>query len=296
MQALDDRTGLGADHCQNLRAVVVPEREPTFLMSPPTYYSAHFMLNPWMQWWEEVSPTIAARQWEGLAEAIRRAGGIVRVMPESPRANALAFIRDGVLVYGPGKALALRVGGVRALVETPRIARWMEDRGYHVERFPPRGRLDGGNVLPAGDRWLLGMTPTTDGGPERALARLMHAATGRPVTGVWLPLRRFNHVDTVLADLAGWGWLVYRRGLGEPNLRSGRWAALFGDRPVIEVSDQEAERLACNVLMVGRTAIAGWMNRRLERRIGGLGLSVEVVSLDEFRKAGAGPHCLAVEL
>ena len=105
-----------------------------------------------------------------------------------------------------------------------------------------------------------------------------------------------NGTDMVLADLGGRGWLVYRRGLGGPDLRAGAWRSFLGDRPVIEVTDVEAERLACNVLLVGRTAVAGWLSRRLVRRIEGLGFTVAVCPMEEFAKAGAGPHCLAAEL
>jgi N-dimethylarginine dimethylaminohydrolase len=265
-------------------------------MSPPDHYSAHFLLNPWMDWREEVSVPRAEKEWDDLRETVCRAGATVEVMPSSPAANALTFIRDDVLVYGDRRALALRVGGYRAAAETSRVARWLGGRGYQVQRFPPRGRIDGGNILRLGGSWVVGMTPTTDGTVERRFARFIHGATGERTFGLRLPLRPFNHIDMVLADLGGRGWLLYRRALGDPDLRAPLWRSLLGGRPVIEVTDEEAERLACNVLVVGGTAVAGWLSPRLERRIGGLGFSVAVCPLEEFAKAGAGPHCLVAEL
>ena len=291
MESLEVDAGNGPGHGQTVRAPA-----PSFVMSPPTHFSAHFLLNPWMDWRDEVRVSRAEREWENLRDTISLAGATVEVMPASPAANALTFIRDDLLVYGDRRALALRVNGYRAAAEIDRVGRWLEGRGYDVRRFPPRGRIDGGNILQTGDGYVVGMTPTTDGAVERRFARFMLEATGRRTVGLRLPLRRFNHLDMVLADLGGRGWLAYRRGLGGPDLRAGAWRAFLGDRPVIEVTDVEAERLACNVLLIGRTAVAGWLSRRLGRRIEGLGFEVAVCPMEEFAKAGAGPHCLAAEL
>jgi N-dimethylarginine dimethylaminohydrolase len=107
---------------------------------------------------------------------------------------------------------------------------------------------------------------------------------------------RYLHLDTVLADLGGRGWLVYPKGFAHPDLSHPVWRDILAGRPVIEITDDEAKDLACNVVVLGDVVVGGRMSDRLRRAIETLGMRVESTSLDEFRKAGGGAHCLTAEL
>jgi N-dimethylarginine dimethylaminohydrolase len=115
------------------------------------------------------------------------------------------------------------------------------------------------------------------------------------VHGVPIRNPKFGHLDTAIADLAGRGWLAYRAAFAQPDLRSPAWQPILRDRPVIEVTDAEADALACNVAVVG-DAVIGGLTPRLCRSVERLGLTAVPVDLDEFRKAGGGAHCLTLEL
>ena len=267
----------------------------TFLLCPPTHFAAHFLGNPWMAWWQSIDGDRAAREWERLRDLLADHGARVVVLPPDPGAGAMTFARDAALVYAPGHAFILRNDGPRGEVEPPLVDRWFAGAGYRTEIVPRR--VDGGNLLRCADgRFLIGLKPGATGRVERYLARLLGRLGGARCFGVPLADPRYLHLDMVLADLCGRGWLVYPAGLAGSDFSHPAWGALFRGRPIIEVAPDEASRLACNVVTVGRTVIGSGLSPRLVRSIRALGCDVAVTGLDEFRKAGGGAHCLTLEL
>lgn len=267
-----------------------------YLMCPPEFFDTHHLFNPWMDWREAVDRGRARVEWEALRQAISAAGGEVVVMEPRPDAGAMVFTRDAALVYAPGRVIILRNDGPRGVVEPPFFSEWFARSGYALEA-PPPDRMDGGNVLRCSDgRYLIGIKPGSNLRAERYLARLLRRLTGARCIGIPLADRRYLHLDMVLADLDGRGWLVHSAGLGGLDLDHPAWRAVFGTAPVIEVTEEEAGRMACNIVIVGRTVIAGFLSERLRRAVGDLGFEVVVTGLDEFRKAGGGAHCLTLEI
>jgi N-dimethylarginine dimethylaminohydrolase len=165
-----------------------------------------------------------------------------------------------------------------------------------TEHLPQPYRLDGGNIVRRHDGiWLVGLKPGSDRGGAQHLGALLRRS-GVQCVGIPLGDPAFVHLDLVMADLAGRGWLVYRPGLAEPDLLHPRWHTVLCDRPVIEVERDEAYRLACNVLVIGEAVLGSGLSPRLCRAIEGLGLEPVVLDMDEFRKGGGGVHCLTQEL
>ena len=253
------------------------------------------MFNPWMEWHEASDPTIAAHEWDSLRRLVIAAGAEVRLLAASPLAPAMTFTRDGGFVYASGRALVLRNDEPRGSSEPQLVEPALRDVGLAVEQMPGDLRLEGGNVLRCADgSVLVGLKPGSSGEGERHLARLVPPSS----SCIGLPLAdlKYLHLDMVVADLGGRGWLVHSAGLGPGDLARGAWRKVFGGRRVIEVSRDDAARLACNVVVIGDVVITGWASAALAREIEALGLQVTVTPLDEFRKAGGGAHCLTLEL
>ena len=269
---------------------------PRFLVSPPSYLDPHYLLNPWMAWHEALDGRAVAREWDTLCAAVEGTGAIVDVVPADRDATAMTFTRDGSVVLPDGSALVLRNDGPRGRSEPAIVGRWLAGRGFAVQWLPEGQHLDGGNVLRCRDgRWLVGLKP---GGDRRAAFHLGAILRQHGVDCVGIPLGdpAFVHLDLVLADLGGRGWLVYPGGLAEPDLTHPRWRAILGDRPVVVVERDEAFQLACNVLVVGDVVMGAGLTPRLCRAIEALGFDPRVLTLDEFRKGGGGVHCLTREL
>lgn len=265
-------------------------------MSPPVGYGVHHLLNPWMTWHESVDVGRALAQWQGLVDAVELAGGKVELAEPNPESGAMTFTRDTAVVAADGVAVVLRNVGRRGDVEPGRIAAWLAEHGFAIEEPAEQDRLDGGNVVAAAGRWLIGM-PSEARRPELdRLADVLAARSGHGAVGVPLVQARYGHLDLALADLGGRAWLAYPPALGAPDLTDARWQRVLDGRPVVAVDDDEARRLACNVVVVGETVIGGGLTPRLCRAIEQLGLCPVPVALDEFRKAGGGAHCLTLEL
>lgn len=262
------------------------------LMSPPSRLDVHHLLNPWMRWDEAVDGAEASRQWDRLVEVVREAGGQISVMPSEGRSAAITFTRDVAVTVGAGRAIVLRNHGRRGDLEPRHVSSWLRDSGFGIEELSEDDRIDGGNLLACPEGWLIGIPP---GGAVEPALRLAPRLEGRVMC---IPLARpeFAHLDTVLADLAGRAWLAYPGGFVDARMEGRQWQTLLGDRPVIIAQEEEARRLACNVVVVGDAVIGGGLSPRLCRAIEGLGLSPVPLDLDEFRKAGGGAHCLTLDL
>jgi N-dimethylarginine dimethylaminohydrolase len=248
-----------------------------------------------MEWTEAVDVRRAIRQWSSLATAIVDAGAQVDAMRNVSRSGAMTFTRDTAVVTAPGEALILRNVGRRGDLEPEHVESWLTGHGINTSSLDDDTRVDGGNVVPTVDGWLLGIGPGADVDSVSAFGRRLRDFTGAAVHGVPIRLPKFGHLDTALSDLAGRGWLVHPAAFWQPDLAAESWKPVLRQRPVIEVTDDEADRLACNVVVVGDHVIGG-LSDRLCRAIERLDLHPVPVDLDEFRKAGGGAHCLTLEL
>jgi N-dimethylarginine dimethylaminohydrolase len=267
-----------------------------YVVSPASYLDPHYLLNPWMAWHEALDRRLALRQWEELCLAVEDRGAGIEVLPPRPEATAMTYMRDASVVLPNGEVLILLNDGPRSTSEPQIVARWLAEKGVGAVFLPQPHRLDGGNILRCSDgRWLVGLKPGGDRGGAHYFGGLVRRH-GAECVGIPLADPAFVHLDLVMADLAGRGWLVYRSGLAEPDLAHPRWRAVLGDRPVIEVERDEAYRLACNVLVIGDAVLGCGLTPRLCRAIEGLGLEPVEVDLSEFRKGGGGVHCLTQEL
>ena len=243
------------------------------LMSPPDHLSAHHLFNPWMKWHEEPDRERAGQEWTALKDLLERCGAAVEVMPPHPSAPAMTFTRDLVLRVGSTHVI-LRNDGPRGDTEPVLAASWMRDR-HRTGRWLGRTlRLDGGNVLRRTDGcWLVGLKPDADARSAAWLGRFVRRTLDVPTMAVPLADIRYLHLDTVLADLGGRGWLVYPKGFAHPDLSHEIWRDILGPRPVIEITDDEAADLACNVVVLGDVVIGGRISDRLRHAIETLGLT-----------------------
>lgn len=264
-----------------------------FLMSPPARFGVHHLLNPWMKWYETVDVARAAEQWERLSQAIHDAGGVVAAMPPAPSSGALTFTRDAAVAIAQGQAVVLRNHGRRGDLEPRHVTAWLRSNNFRIHELPDGDRIDGGNVIDCPEGWLIGIPP---GAAVEAALRLAPRLGGGRVLCIPLARPEFAHLDMVLANLAGRGWLAYPPGFVDRTMQGPEWASLLADRPVIAVDDAEARSLACNVVTVGGVVIGGGLSQRLCRAIERLGLQPVPLDLDEFRKAAGGAHCLTLSL
>lgn len=247
-----------------------------------------------MSYQETVSRRRAKRQWRRLVQVLEAAGATLDFLEPSPTSSALSFTADGAFFYAPGRALVLRNDGPRGTLEPPLYRSWLRKHGYTVESMPPRYRLDGGNLLrfPNGDV-LAGLKPNASGLGERYVARLLKLACHRRLWTVELRAERHLHLDTAVGLLADRAYLVYRPALANEAVLE---RTPLGSAPAINIGREDAERFACNLIVVNDVVITGLISASLARRISRVGFHVERLDLGEFHKAGGGARCLTLPL
>ena len=105
--------------------------------------------------------------------------------------------------------------------------------------------------------------------------------------------RRFYHLDTCFCPLGARTALWFPRAFDRYGRRV--FERLIPD--LIDVSEADAVRFACNAIVVGRAVVmqagaSAALHRRLKRR----GFEVYSVDLSEFLKAGGSAKCLVLRL
>ena len=161
-------------------------------------------------------------------------------------------------------------------------------------RFPgarsERGRLleGAGDALFCGDTLFAGYRIRSDIRGHHEIARLL----GCRVIPLELVDGRFYHLDTCFCPLAQDSAIYYPPALDDYGRRV--LPELIGD--LILVSDAEAEQMACNAVVVGRTVVTNTGCPDLHRQLRVRGFDPQETPLSEFLKAGGSAKYLTLRL
>ncbi len=261
-------------------------------MCAPRLYDVEYVINPWMQGNVHASSRERAmEQWQRLHDALARIATVLLIEPEpgSPdmvfTANA-GLARDGVVALS-SFAHPERQG------EEAHFRRWFEQAGYAVtvvaRETPFEGEGDSLFSADGGTLWVGYGTRTRV--ESHDVLRGLWAAD---VVSVRLTDPRFYHLDTCFAPLPNGDLLYYPAAFDAESL--GRIEAAYPVNRRIVVSEDDAERFACNVVALGRTLVLNRVSAGLAAELRGRGFVVIEVELDEFMKAGGAAKCLTMLL
>ena len=128
----------------------------------------------------------------------------------------------------------------------------------------------------------------------RSAHRHVADAWHMPVTSLHLTDPRFYHLDTCFAPLAD-GYLMYFPGAFHPDSLALIEAAYPVGKRIV-VSEEDANRFACNAINISHTLLVNRISDGLASRLGGLGFEVKQLDLSEFLKAGGAAKALVLRL
>jgi N-dimethylarginine dimethylaminohydrolase len=251
-----------------------------FLMCRPQHFAVAYTINPWMDpaSWARDDRALAAasrREWTGLERALRDTGARVDLVPSTPRLPDLVFTANAAVVLD-GKALLARFRYPERQAEEPHFEaafRQLQGRGViHTVRTLPDG-------LARSD----------------AQARHVVAEEFAPdVIALELADERFYHMDTALCPLTGGEVIVYP-GAFTPAGRAAI-AERVGPDERIEISFDDASRLAANAVCVGHDIVLSYCSDALRARLAERGYRVTATPLDSFLRSGGSAFCLTLRL
>ncbi|MSU78131.1 MAG: amidinotransferase [Gemmataceae bacterium] len=261
---------------------------PHILMCPPDHYGIEYEINPWMSRTRGASPDHARQQWRNLHDTLVQLGVQIELMTPQPGLPDLVFTANAGLVFG-NRFFSSQFTHPERQCETPHFDAWFAAHGFTVEYLPEGVYFEG-----AGDALFCG--PTLYAGYRIRSHAAGHIHLGNVLQRMVLPLelvdKRFYHLDTCFCPLAP-GQAIYFPGAFD---NYGRTVLEKHIPHLIPVIESEAERFACNAVVVGKKVVINAGSDRLAADLHAAGYECHFVKLDEFIKAGGSAKCLTLRL
>jgi N-dimethylarginine dimethylaminohydrolase len=263
-------------------------REPHILMCPPDYYDIFYEINPWMNTARQADHAVAVEQWNGLRRQIEAAGARVSLLQAVEGLPDLVFTANAALIFGR-RALLSRFRHPQRQGEEPYNRRWFADNAFEVVDLPPGTSFEGaGDALFCGETLFAGYRMRSDATGHQAVGRML----GVRVIPVELVDPRYYHLDTCFCPLAPGLAIWYPPAFD----RYGQQAIREHVPELIAVEQAEAERFACNAVVIGKRVITNSGSDQLHAALTARGFEPVATPLDEFVKAGGSAKCLTLRL
>lgn len=261
---------------------------PTILMCPPDHYGIEYEINPWMSRLRQSDRSLAEAQWRDLRDLLGSLGADIRLLGAVHGLPDLVFTANAALIWRDRAYLA-RFRHAARQPETAIDAAWFQAAGFETRELPLGWDFEGaGDALFCGDTLFAGYLIRSDVGGEQWLAREL----GCRVIPLQLVSNEFYHLDTCFCPLGPSEAIVFLPAFDE----YGQTALRQHVPSLIEVRPEEAQRFACNAVVVGKHVVLNTGCPELERRLVDLGFTVHATELGEFIKAGGSAKCLTLRL
>jgi N-dimethylarginine dimethylaminohydrolase len=268
--------------------MIVPNAAPHILMCPPDFYGIEYEINPWMNRARQADHPTAVDQWRALHEHIEAAGAKVSLVEPIKGLPDLVFTANAAMVFGR-RAVLSHFRHSQRQGEEPHFRRNLESLGFQVLEVPEQFNFEGaGDALFCGDTLFAGYRMRSDALGHQAIGKLL----GVRVLPVELVDARYYHLDTCFCPLAPGEAIWFPPAFDH-----------YGQRTIeehvptlIAVDQDEAERFACNAVVIGRRVITNTGCDGLHAALAGAGYEPIATPLDEFTKAGGSAKCLTLRL
>lgn len=265
-----------------------PSARPHILMCPPDFYGIQYEINPWMDMARQADHALAVSQWNALYKHIQAAGARVSLMEPIEGLPDLVFTANAAMIF---KSLAIlsHFRHRQRQGEESYNRRWLGDNGFTVVDVPDNFSFEGaGDALFCGDTLYAGYRMRSDAAGHQQIGRMI----GCRVIPVELVDARYYHLDTCFCPLADGQAIWFPPAFDDYGQRAIREHV----PQLIEVERTEAERFACNAVVIGRTVITNTGCDRLHDSLASRGFTPVATPLDEFVKAGGSAKCLTLRL
>jgi N-dimethylarginine dimethylaminohydrolase len=269
---------------------------PTFLMCPPEWYGADYVINPWMSsgrngQGHSFNRDLAFAQWKGLHNVLRSVADVRLLHPE-PGCPDMVFVGHAGLVHH-GVAAVSSFSPKERRAETTYLRRWLAGHSFLLWETPRETSFEGeGDIAfdDKGQRLWAAHGSRTCKAAHRHIADAWHV----PVESLHLVDPRFYHLDTCFTPLHG-GYLMYYPAAFDGASLAKIEAAYPANRRIV-VSEADATRMACCALNLGRMIFTGEISRELAAKLFDACFDVVQLELSEFIKGGGGARSLALRL
>jgi N-dimethylarginine dimethylaminohydrolase len=262
--------------------------QPHILMCPPDFYGIHYEINPWMDISRQAEHAVAVEQWNGLHRHITDSGAKVSLLEPVQGLPDLVFTANAAMIYRR-QALVSRFRHRQRQGEEPFNRRWFAEHAFEIVDVPENLSFEGaGDTLFGGDTLYAGYRMRSDAAGHQKIGQILECR----VIPVELVNARYYHLDTCFCPLAADEAIWFPPAFDEYGQRAIREIV----PKLIEAERSEAERFACNAVVIGRRVITNIGCDNLHAALADRGYDPIATPLDEFVKAGGSAKCLTLRL
>jgi N-dimethylarginine dimethylaminohydrolase len=257
-------------------------------MCPPDFYGIHYEINPWMDMSRQADHALAVEQWRRLYELIQEAGAKVSLLEPVQGLPDLVFTANAGMIF-EHKALVSRFRHRQRQGEERYNRKWFAEHGFDIVEVPEHFSFEGaGDALFCGDTLFAGYRMRSDAAGHQAIGRML----GVRVIPAELIDSRYYHLDTCFCPLAPGEAIWHPPAFDDYGQRAFREHVPW----LIAVPPSEAERFACNAVIIGRRVIMNTGCDMLQSELRKRGYDPIATPLDQFVKAGGSAKCLTLRL
>jgi N-dimethylarginine dimethylaminohydrolase len=231
---------------------------------------------------------LAIEQWNALRATLEELGAKVSLIEPVKGLPDLVFTANAAMIYRD-RAIPARFRHPQRQGEEPHFETWLREHGFRIEPPPEEVDFEGaGDALFCGDTLFAGYRMRSDARGHQQIGQML----GVRVIPVELIDAYYYHIDTCFCPLAP-GVAIYYPGAFD---RYGLQALRETIDELIEVPREEAQRFACNAVVVGRTVVTNTGCPELHKALRERGFDTRETPLGEFVKAGGSAKCLTLRL
>ncbi len=259
------------------------------LMCRPDYYGIEYEINPWMRRSRQSDHGVAQTQWEGLYRLLReQLNAEIQLVEPGKGLPDMVFTANAGVVWGK-KFISSNFRYEVRQGEAAHFKKWFQTQGYEIFNLPKESHFEGeGDLLACGENVFAGYHIRSDIASHAKVAEIVQ----REILSLELTNEWFYHLDTCFCPLSAEQAMFY-----PPAFDSYALKVLENNIAcLIPVAEDEANRFACNAIVVGNKIAMNDGCPKIQANLEELGFSVFQTPLDEFMKAGGSAKCLVLKI
>jgi N-dimethylarginine dimethylaminohydrolase len=254
-------------------------------MCKPSYFGIEYEINPWMNLQHQANLPIAISQWQVLHDTIVKCGATVELVTPVKGLPDMVFTANAGLWHDKKIVLAHFKHAERQ-GETDHFAQWFKKAGFDLIE-PGKFYFEGaGDALYAGDKLFAGYGFRTDKhfyqSPVFEQTKLIYCQLIDPY---------FYHIDTCFCPITDELAIWYPAAFSLDSQKEMR-----KNIELIPVHKAEAERFACNAVVIDKHAILPANCPEITHQLHERGFTVHTCTMHEYLKAGGACKCLTLRI
>jgi N-dimethylarginine dimethylaminohydrolase len=258
------------------------------LLCPPTHYDIEYKINPWMDIENKVDQQKVHEEYQQLKQTYKDLGCEILEIPQEKDLPDMVYAAN----YGFPQSNVFIKSNFKfdeRKDEAEAAKKYFEKLGFATQELPTHISFEGqGDLLVAGDKYLMGWGKRTDKEAKKYLEKILNV----DITDFKMINPYYYHLDTCLLPINGQTIAINPLSFEQEGIE--KLKKIF--KKIIYVSKEDNAILACNACIVENTIVIGkGISQQLKDEFKAAGYNTKEVDMNEYRKGGGSVKCLTLE-